>query len=50
MQETYCIDTDEELDSREIVGYVHCYGCDIDFYGDTTLTQREVMKKWNRSV
>lgn len=48
MQETYCIDTDEELDSKNIVGYVHCYGCDIDFYGDTTLTPREVMKKWNR--
>lgn len=49
-QETYCIDTDEELDSKNIVGYVHCDGCDIDFYADITLTPREVMEKWNSRV
>lgn len=47
-QETCRIDTDEELDSRSIVAYVHCYECDIDFYADSTATPREVMEKWNR--
>ena len=47
-RETYCIDTDEDLDSNSIYAYVHCYECDIDFFFDGT--PREVMDRWNNRV
>lgn len=46
-QEMKYVDTDEELDREDILAYVHCFGCDIDFWADSEITPREVVKKWN---
>lgn len=45
--ETVCVDSEEELNAPDILGFIHCYGCDMDYMPNTNILV-EVMEAWNR--
>lgn len=45
--ETVCVDSEEELNATDILAFIHCYGCDMDYMSNTD-KPLEVMEAWNR--
>lgn len=43
---TVCVDSDEELNAPDILAFIHCYGCDMD-YMPCTDRPKEVIEAWN---
>lgn len=48
--EEYVVEDRDELSKKEFYPYVHCYGCDIDFCPDSTVTLKETVQAWNKRV
>ena len=40
-----CLNTTDELNTA--YSYIHCYGCDMDYFPDSDIA-REVVEAWNR--
>lgn len=44
----YCVEIIDETDEGYVKHtYIHCYGCDMDFYSDTN-TPKEMIDWWDR--
>lgn len=41
------IDSEEELENKDLYAYIHCYGCDIDILPNVSDKPQDIMRAWN---
>ena len=46
---TSCVDGDEEEMEQQTPAFIHCYGCDMDYFPSTD-KPIEVSEQWNERV